>query len=50
MDIVVRMDIVGPLPQGDVMILESSIEEIEQGRSSYQESIRSSIDLNKSGV
>lgn len=50
MDIVVRMDIVGPLPQDDVLILERSIEEIEQDRSTYQQTIRSSIDSSKSGV
>ena len=50
MDIVVRMDIVGPLPQDDVLILERSIEEIEQDRSTYEQTIRSSIDSSKSGV
>lgn len=50
MDIVVRMDIVGPLPQDDVLILERSREEIQHEQSSYQQNIRAAIDPNKSGV
>lgn len=50
MDFVVRMDIVGPLPQDDVLILERSLEEIQDEQSSYQQNIRSAIDSNKSGV
>jgi hypothetical protein len=50
MDLVVRMDISGPIPQDDVLILERSKEENSQRISKYQEDIRNSLQGNKSGV
>lgn len=50
LDIVVRMDIVGPLPQEDVLILKRSNEEKEFARSNYERAIRDKAQDFKSGV
>jgi hypothetical protein len=43
MDLVVRMDISGPIPQDDVLILERSKEEIAKGISDYEENVRQTL-------
>lgn len=50
LDIVVRMDIVGPLQQDDVFILKRSDEEIQMTRSIYEKTIRDSTQGLKRGV
>ena len=50
LDIVVRMDITGPLQQEDVLILKRSDEEKEVARSSYEKTIRDKVQDYKRGV
>lgn len=50
LDIVVRMDISGPLQQDDVFILKRSDEEIEKAQSNYEKTIRDATEGYKSGV
>lgn len=50
LDIVVRMDISGPLQQDDVFILKRSDEEIQMARSIYEKNIRDSTQGQKPGV
>lgn len=50
LDIVVRMDIAGPLQQEDVLILDRSDEEIKVARSIYEQNIKDANLSNKSGV
>jgi hypothetical protein len=47
MDLVVRMDITGPIPQDDVLILERSKEEIAKGISDYEENVRQTLMKNR---
>jgi hypothetical protein len=50
LDIVVRMDITGPLQQEDILILKRSDEEKEIARSSYEKTIRDKVQDYKRGV
>jgi len=50
LDIVVRMDITGPLQQEDILILKRSDEEKEIARSSYEKTIRDKAQDYKRGV
>ena len=50
LDIVVRMDITGPLQQEDILILKRSDEEKEVARSSYEKTIRDKVQDYKRGV
>lgn len=50
LDIVVRMDIAGPLQQDDIFILKRSEEEIQMARSTYEKTIRDSTQGQKRGV
>ena len=50
LDIVVRMDITGPLQQEDILILKRSDEEKEISRSSYEKTIRDKVQDYKRGV
>ena len=50
LDIVVRMDITGPLQQEDILILKSSDEEKELARSNYEKAIRDKAKEYKHGV
>lgn len=50
LDIVVRMDITGPLQQEDILILKRSDEEKEIARSNYEKIIRDKVQDYKRGV
>lgn len=50
LDIVVRMDITGPLQQEDILILKRSEEEKKIARSSYEKTIRDKVQDYKPGV
>ena len=50
LDIVVRMDITGPLQQEDILILKRSDEEKEIARSNYEKTIRDKVQDYKRGV
>jgi len=50
LDIVVRMDITGPLQQEDILILKRSDEEKQTARSSYEKAIKDKVQDYKRGV